>query len=153
MARLSFRAALTLAVPLVVAACDGPVPHDLGPRADNTLLPCSSQVDCVNTGLRLPRGTRGVFVRGTVPFGSVMQRVRETVAEMPGAQVVTATDTYVHAEFRHGMLRNVDDLEALLLPTRELIVRSSPRRRSGGTRNVERVEELRRRLDEAGVIR
>ncbi len=136
-----------------VAACAGSPPDTLGPR-DGTLLPCPSELDCVHTGLRHPDGTRGFFVRGSIGRNYIVGRIREVVEEMPRATVVTEDENYLHVEFRRGVFGNVDDLEIFVNPSREAIVRSSPRRRvEDSTVNAERVEDLRRRLTEARVLR
>ena len=83
-----------------------------------------------------------------------MPRIREVVESMPRSTVVTVTDQYLHAEFRSRIFRFVDDLEILIAPNRELLVRSASRVGSGDMGvNASRVEELRRLLAEAEILR
>ena len=138
---------------LALAACGAPPPDTLGVR-DGVLAPCPAASDCVHTGLRHPDGTRGLFVRGSIPRGEIVERIRAVVEEMPRATVVTANRDYLHVEFRSRIFRLVDDLEISIDPAREAVVRSAARRSFGSaTSNVRRVEELRRRLDEAAILR
>jgi uncharacterized protein (DUF1499 family) len=139
---------------LVVAlgACDGEPPDNLGPRPTG-LAPCLTTPSCVHTGMRHPKGTAGIFLRADIPPGDQMARIREIVDAMPRSTVVTAADLYIHAEFRSRIFRLVDDLEVLLAPNRELIVRSASRRGSDLGVNAARVAELRQRLSEAGLLR
>jgi uncharacterized protein (DUF1499 family) len=104
--------------------------------------------------MRHPDGMHGFFVQGSIVRHEVIGRIREVVEQMPRATVVTENEDYLHVEFHSRVLGFVDDLEILLDPAREAIVRSAPRRRIGSSSvNVERVEELRRRLTEAGILR
>jgi uncharacterized protein (DUF1499 family) len=83
-----------------------------------------------------------------------MPRIREAVESMPRTKVIAADDSYVHAEVRSRIFRFVDDLELLILPDRELVVRSASRvGRSDLGVNAARVEELRRLLAEADLLR
>jgi uncharacterized protein (DUF1499 family) len=117
-------------------------------------MPCPAEIDCVHTGMRHPDGTRGMFVRGSIGRDYIVGQIREVVEEMPGARVVSEEEDYLHVEFTRGILRRTDDVELFVNPARELIVRSSPRRSGGrGHPNSERVEELRRRLTEAKLLR
>jgi uncharacterized protein (DUF1499 family) len=73
---------------------------------------------------------------------------------MRRVRVVTATDSYVHAEERSRLLRFVDDLELLLAEDGELLVRSASRVGNSDLGvNRRRVERLRRLLRDAGLLR
>ena len=138
---------------LALGACRGEPPATLGPGPTG-LAPCPATPDCVHTGMRHPKGTRGIFLRGDLAPRELMSRIGEVVDAMPRSTVVTVSDFYVHAEFRSRILRFVDDLELLVAPNRELLVRSASRR--GGSdmgANAARVAELRQRLSEAGLLR
>ena len=67
---------------------------------------------------------------------------------MRGSHIITASETYLHAEFRSLIFRFVDDLELLVDPVAGVIdVRSASRLgRSDFGVNRRRVEELRRRF-------
>lgn len=138
---------------LLLLGCDAPPPE--GPRVTNgSLSPCPGTPNCVHTGLRHPDGTRGMFVTGSPAGSEIMPRVREVVESMPRTTVVEQSGPYLHAEARSLVFRFVDDLEVLLTPDRELVVRSASRVGSFDFGvNRRRVERLRGLLREAGVIR
>ena len=73
---------------------------------------------------------------------------------IPRSRIITETEQYLHVEVRSKVFRFVDDLELLLAPDRELIVRSASRVGRGDFGvNAARVAGLRRLLDEAGLLR
>ena len=75
-------------------------------------------------------------------------RLARLVRALPGVEIVTQTDGYLHAECSSKMLGFVDDLECLLDRAADVIhVRSAARlgRRDFGV-NRARIEELRTRL-------
>jgi uncharacterized protein (DUF1499 family) len=75
-------------------------------------------------------------------------RLRDLVADWPGATVVTETPGYLHAEFQTRWLRFVDDVELLLDPAAGVVhVRSASRLGHSdlGT-NRRRVEAIRRQF-------
>jgi len=137
----------------VASGCWGGAPETLGPRNGN-LAPCPGTPNCVHTGLRHPDGTQGFFVRGSIGRRDVMPQIAEIVAGMERTEISTVTGDYLHAEVRSKIFRFVDDLELLLSPSRELIVRSASRVGRGDMGvNAARVEELRRLLAEAEILR
>ena len=88
------------------------------------------------------------------PFGcngdpdGTWQRLVALVRKLPGAEVITATDSYLHAECSTKLLGFIDDLELMLDRAAGLIhVRSAARlgRRDFGV-NRARVESLRAQL-------
>lgn len=144
---------LGLSLALIVLGCDAPPPEDLGPR-NGTLAPCPSTPNCVHTGLRHPDGTRGIYLVGGPSLSELMDRLRAAVESMPRTTIVDESERYIHAEARSLVFRFVDDLELLVAPDRELVVRSASRvgRRDFGV-NAERVERLRTLLEEEGLVR
>ena len=132
--------------------CAGPVPDDLGVR-DGALAPCPSSPNCVSTEDADTRHTTEPFVL-TMPAATAWPLVREVVAALPGAKVVTASDDYLHAECTTPLLRFVDDLELQLQPEKgRIAVRSASRTGySDLGANRERIWELRRALSARGVI-
>jgi uncharacterized protein (DUF1499 family) len=82
-----------------------------------------------------------------IPFkGDAMGAVRKAVESMPGTRVVSATSSYLYAEFRSKLLGFVDDVE-FFHDGSTIHVRSASRlgRRDFGV-NRRRVEELRERI-------
>ncbi len=93
-------------------------------------------------------------MRGEIGRRDLIPRIRAVIEAMPRATVVTATDQYLHAEFRSRIFRFVDDVEVLIAPNRELILRSASRIGRGDMGvNAARVAELRRSFTEAELLR
>lgn len=141
------------ALPLLQVACGGSPPETLGVR-DGELAPCPSSPNCVHTGNRHPEGTEPFLLRSEWTERDPMPVVRAVVDSMPRTTVVRAEGRYLHAEARSRVFRFVDDLEVLATPGNELVVRSASRLGDSDFGvNAARVEELRRRLTEAGLLR
>lgn len=135
------------------AACGAPRPDSLGER-DGTLGPCPGTPNCVQTGLRHPSGTVGLYLDGSIYRDDLMPRLRAVVEAIPRTRIVTVTDRYIYAEVTSRVFRFVDDLELLIAMDGELIVRSASRVGNGDLGvNAKRVEQLRDALIEAGLIR
>ncbi|NNL30976.1 MAG: DUF1499 domain-containing protein [Gemmatimonadetes bacterium] len=133
--------------------CGAPAPDDLGPR-DGTLAPCPGSPNCVHTGMRHPDGTAGLYLTGNVTGAELMTRLEGVVESMPRTAVVESESGYLRAEATSLVFRFVDDLELLVGVDGELIVRSASRVGEGDLgANARRVENLRERLTEAGLIR
>ena len=131
--------------------CGAAEPEGLGPR-NGTLAPCPDTPNCVHTGHRHPEGTDGMYLVDS--GGDIDSRLREVVESMPRTEVVDSSPGYIHAEATSRIFRFVDDLELLVAPDGELVVRSASRiGRSDLGANEDRVERLRERLREAGLIR
>lgn len=130
-----------------------PPPATLG--ADSgSLYPCPGTPNCVHTGLRHPDGTEGMFLQGRILRRDMVPQLLGVVESMPRTRIISSTDIYIHAEVRSKLFRFVDDLELLVMPDRELVVRSASRVGQGDMGvNAARVAELRLRLGEAGLIR
>lgn len=80
--------------------------------------------------------------------------VADIVSGLPRTTVVTLSDTYLHAECRSRIFRFVDDLELSLDPAQgSVAVRSASRLGYSDLGvNRRRVEELRRKLRDAGLL-
>jgi uncharacterized protein (DUF1499 family) len=78
--------------------------------------------------------------------------LKKVIRTMKRAEIVVATDTYLHAEFTSAVFRFVDDVEFLCDDRARLIhVRSASRvGRSDSGVNRKRVEEIRARWNAAG---
>jgi uncharacterized protein (DUF1499 family) len=146
--------AFVLPALFLMAGCWGGPPDTLGVQEGYTgLAPCPSTPNCVHTGHRHPDGTRGMFILGRDAPGEVVTQIADVVASMPGAEVIEKDGLYVHAEFTSRIFRFVDDLEILIMPDREIVVRSASRVGGGDLGvNAARVEELRERLKAAQII-
>lgn len=147
------RRLVSLLVTLVMAGCWGGVPDTVGGRNGN-LAPCPATPNCVHTGLRHPDGTEAMFQGEGVYRRDVIPGIRAVIEAMPRTVVVTERPDYLHAEFRSRVFHFVDDLEVLVMPDGEIVVRSASRIGSGDLGvNAERVATLRAALVEAGIVR
>lgn len=73
---------------------------------------------------------------------------------MPRVRLLARSDSYLHVQQRTRILRFTDDLELLLRPDGELVVRSASRvGRSDLGENSRRVERLRSLLAGRGLLR
>ncbi len=141
---------------LLLAGCSASAPETLGP-AGNALAPCPDAPNCVHTGAEHPPGiapfelTPGWADR---PAEEVWSAVESAVASLPGTEVVTRSENYLHAESTSRIFRFVDDLEVYRGPgSAELVVRSASRLgRSDLGVNMRRVEQLREALQARGVV-
>ncbi len=140
------------AILLLSSACGAPAPPTLGVR-DGALAPCPPTPNCVHTADPDVERRAPPFELGPGPVA--WARAVEVVERMTRTRVVSATETYLHAEARSLVFRFVDDLELLLEPEDgEIVVRSASRvGRSDLGVNRGRVERLRVALREADVIR
>jgi len=137
----------------IMSGCWGGPPEGIGVRS-GTLAPCPGTPNCVHTGLRHPDGTARIFMRGSVLRRDLIPSLKAVVEMMPRTTIVSETDQYIHAVVRSRLFRFPDDLELYISPDRELIVRSASRIGSSDLGvNAERVDELRRLLLEAELIR
>lgn len=142
---------LALMLLSILTGCGGSTPEGLGPR-DGRLAPCPSTPNCVNTGDRHPVGTQPIVLRDA--SDATWDAVVGVILSMPRIRLMTRDDRYLHVEQRTRFLRFVDDLELLLRPDGELVVRSASRVGRGDFGvNTRRVESVRSRLTEAGLVR
>ncbi len=150
----SRRAALAATLGLVSAACSGTPPSDPGP-VDGGLAPCPETPNCVHTGMRHPEGTEPLRLSAEWRDRpeAVLDSVAAVIEGMTRTEVVERDDRWLRAEATSLVFRFVDDVEVLLRPDGELVVRSASRvGRSDLGVNGRRVEELRRRLEAAGLV-
>jgi uncharacterized protein (DUF1499 family) len=138
---------------LVLSACSGSRPPDLGVVGE-LLRPCPSSPNCVSSDA--PEGDGHHVLAFTLTGeGDPWTAARAAVEETPRTTVVTHTNRYLHAEYRIAVFGFVDDLELHYRPADGVIaVRSASRvGHSDLGVNRRRVEDLRRRLVERGIVR
>ena len=126
MTRQALHALLALAGSLLLGACHGARPAALGVR-EGRLAPCPASPNCVSS--QAPEaGQRVEPLPFSGPAAAAMQRLAAIVRSLPRATVVSATETYLHAEFRSAVFRFVDDVEFFADETAGVIhVRSASR--------------------------
>lgn len=142
-----------LVTALSTVGCGAPPPEGLGTLSEDTLRPCPETPNCVHTGLRHPPGTLPLRIRPELDPAEAFREVERVVESMDRTDVTHVEGRYLRAEARSRVFRFIDDLEVLLQPDGELVVRSASRvGRSDLGVNARRVEQLRGLLRGAGVL-
>jgi uncharacterized protein (DUF1499 family) len=121
-------------------------PANLG-AAGGKLAPCPDTPNCVSTQAdRDDQRMQPIAYEGSA--AEAMARLKEVLASTPRVRVVTATDTYLHAECTSLVFRFVDDVEFLIDATARVIhFRSASRAgRSDFGVNRRRMEAIREAL-------
>ena len=131
-----------LSLGILVAGCTGSRPMTLGVH-DGKLAPCPASPNCVSS-----QSTDKDHAVEPIPFSGTsaetMADLKKILSGIPRARTVTATETYLHAEFTSALFRFVDDVEFWFDDrTRTIHLRSASRagRPDLGV-NRKRVEDL-----------
>ena len=141
------------AVALLQSSCAGTPPSDLGIQ-DGGLRPCPASPNCVSSrDTDEVHGIAALALSGDA--AAAWSAVREIVAGTERTQIVTETESYLHAESTSALMRYVDDLELALRADEGVIAVRSASRVGYGDMGVNRarVEALRAALVSAGVVR
>lgn len=128
-----------------VAGCSGTRP-ELG-IVDGRLRPCPPSPNCVHSSAQ-DEGhlIQPLYYAGT--SSAAWQHLTALIRDMEGAEIVSQTDTYLHAQYTSALFRFVDDVEFLLdAQNRKIEVRSASRLGyyDFGV-NRRRLQEIRRRF-------
>ncbi|MEK6744079.1 MAG: DUF1499 domain-containing protein [Nitrospirota bacterium] len=132
-----------LSLGMLVAGCTGSRPMDLGVH-DGKLAPCPASPNCVSS-----QSSDKDHAVEAIPFSGTpaeaMAKLKVVLSAMPRVTIVTATETYLHAEFTSALFRFVDDVEFCLdESTRTVHLRSASRVGSSDLGvNRKRIENLR----------
>lgn len=98
-----------LSLGILVAGCTGSRPMNLGVH-DGKLAPCPATPNCVSSqSADKEHAVEPLLFSGTA--AEAMAKLKVVLSTMPRARVVTATETYLHAEFTSALFRFVDDVE------------------------------------------
>ena len=133
--------------------CGGTAPSTLGIEGDR-LAPCPDRPNCVASDAEDDaRRIEPFHIAGDQ--AAAWSALRTAVAGLPRTTIVTANDRYLHAEAKSRLFGFVDDLEFHLRPDDGLIALRSAARTgySDFGVNAERLETLRTRLKEDGILR
>ncbi len=133
-----------------VIGCTGVRPVNLGVK-DGKLAPCPSSPNCVSSqSSDKEHAIEPLSSAGTV--GGARAALRTIILSMKRSQIITDTDSYIHAEFTSAIFRFVDDVEFWFDENEKVIhVRSASRiGHSDLGVNRERVEEIRARWKASG---
>jgi len=144
-----FHAMVVLAGSALLAGCHGARPASLGIR-QGRLAHCPSSSNCVSS-----LADDDMHRIAPLPFSgaaaAAIGRIEGIVRSLPRTSVVTATETYLHAEFRSAVFRFVDDAEFYADESAGMIqVRSASRVGSLDLGvNRKRIEDIRARWGES----
>jgi uncharacterized protein (DUF1499 family) len=123
------------------------MPPVAGGVQNGTLAPCGNQPNCVSSADSRPEWRVAPIAFEADPAGAV-EVIKKTLSEMPNARIVSASEGYLHAEFRTPLFGFTDDVELLYDPEQKVIhIRAASRvGYSDLGVNRKRVEEIRERL-------
>jgi uncharacterized protein (DUF1499 family) len=139
------RAYPSLALTLLLSACSGTPPTDIGVRQGH-LADCPSSPNCVSSQASDSAHKIAPLASIGGPTNS-RNRLLALLANQPRVTVVSEQNNYIRAEFTSRLLRFVDDVEFLLGP-QAIEVRSASRLGySDLGANRARVEQLREQLN------
>ena len=103
---------LLVIVALLVMSAMARRPETLGVR-EGRLAPLPDSPNCVSTQAeREHQGMDPILIADD--SAEAFARLRAVIAAMPRARIVTANDTYLHAEFTSALFRFVDDVECFV---------------------------------------
>lgn len=138
---------------LLIIGCTGARPPHLGLK-DGMLAPCPSSPNCVSS-----RSTDNEHAIGPFAYSGeakeALARLAAIVRDMPRTKIISATDSYLYAEFTSLIFRFVDDVEFAIDEQAKVIhVRSASRvGRSDLGVNRKRMENIRKAWKEAAHSR
>ena len=150
------RAKLWMAVIALAAACMGCAGSQIADnmKPHDQLAACPESPNCVSSEAQDPRhAVSPMQLAGN--SDTEWADIQAVVNRLPRSRIVTATDRYLHATLKSRFLGFIDDLELLLdLQTKTISIRSASRSGSYDLGvNRRRVEDLRRQLEAAALIR
>ncbi|WP_339522151.1 DUF1499 domain-containing protein [Pseudomonas sp. EA_35y_Pfl2_R111] len=144
--RRTYKPALALPLLVLLSACSGTAPDNLGIH-DGQLSACPDSPNCVNSQASDARhAIEPLPLQGSAE--QTQTRLKALLSEEPRVNLVEEAPGYLRAEFSSKLMRFVDDVE-FLIGAAAVDVRSASRvGHSDFDVNRERVERLRQRLSE-----
>lgn len=137
---------ITVGLSVLLCAC---TPEEASNIVDRTSISCGNHSNCVSTEEQHDRFIIAPFIlRPSV----TLQQIERIALTLPGAKTAEKADDYLRIECTSRILRFVDDLE-LKLQDNQLLIRSQSRTGYsdfGG--NQRRIETLREKMIEAGML-
>ena len=136
-----------LSLSILVAGCTGTRPLNLGVH-DGKLAPCPATPNCVSSQSTDKDHAVEPFLFSGTP-ADAMADLKKVLSGLPRVRIVTATDTYLHAEFTSALFRFVDDVEFRIdADTKTIHLRSASRLgKSDLGVNRKRIEDLRQAMN------
>ncbi len=147
--------AITLSSAILLTACTGTRPADIGVN-NNQLTPCPESPNCVSSFEDEKDEThyiKGYSIRQAKPEAS-WSLLKSIIEKNDSAEIISADDSYIYAEFTSGIMRFVDDTEFMLDAENKLIHLRSASRLGYKDFNVnrERLEAIRIELEMSNVV-
>lgn len=135
---------------LIVAPFMMPRPANLGIQGNGQLAACPDSPNCVSSYAE----DELHFIKPIECNGqaeTVFKKLVDILENQPRVTIIKQNESYVHAECTTPIMRYTDDLECLADPANDVIhVRSASRLGySDLGKNRQRIEELRRQLNES----
>lgn len=144
--RRTYKHALALPLLVLLSACSGTAPDNLGIH-DGQLSACPDSPNCVNSQASDARhAIEPLPLQGTAE--ETQARLKALLSAEPRVSVVEEAPGYLRAEFSSKLMRFVDDVE-FMIGAAGVDVRSASRLGYADFDvNRERIEHLRQRLSE-----
>ncbi|WP_298188148.1 DUF1499 domain-containing protein [uncultured Pseudomonas sp.] len=144
--RRTHKPALALPLVLLLSACSGSPPDNLGIH-DGRLAACPDSPNCVNSQASDTRhAIEPLPLKGSAE--QTQARLKALLSEEPRVKLVAEAPGYLRAEFSSKLMRFVDDVE-FMVGEAAVDVRSASRLGHADFEvNRERIEHLRKRLSE-----
>lgn len=153
--QISFKFIVTLTAVILLTACSGSRPTDIG-VTNGQLLPCPEAPNCVNSRANdAVHAIKAIHFKKPISQAEAMTVVKEALLSLPNIQIIEESTTYLYAEATSKVMRFVDDVE-FLFPDQdgitEVHVRSASRLGYKDFNvNRERIESVRAILIEKGL--
>lgn len=137
---------ITLAV--AISACSGNRPSNLGVQG-GTLTPCPKSPNCVSSVADTDDVQHAIApITYNGRGGNIMKQLKTIIEGTGNAEIISASNNYIHAEFVSALMLFVDDVEFYIVPDQHIIhVRSASRLgESDMGINRQRIEMLRKKI-------
>ena len=144
--RRAHKPALALPLVLLLSACSGSTPDNLGIQGGG-LAPCPDSPNCVNSQASdAQHAIEPLALQGSAE--QTQARLKALISDEPRALLVEEAPGYLRAEYSSALMRFTDDVE-FMIGTNAVQVRSASRLGYADFDvNRERIEQLRQRLSE-----
>lgn len=140
----------------LLSACTGTRPADIGIN-NNQLTPCPESPNCVSSFGDQTDETHYIkaYSINNADQASSWNSLQAIIKKNERAEIISADDSYIHAEFTSGIMRFVDDTEFMLDAENKLIHLRSASRLGYKDFDVnrERLEAIRAELEKINAVK
>ncbi len=142
--------AITLSSAMLLTACTGTRPADIGVNNDR-LTACPESPNCVSSFEDNKDETHYIkaYTTNQAKQETTWNALKSIIEKNDSAEIIHADDSYIYAEFTSGIMRFVDDTEFMLDADKNIIQLRSASRLGYRDFNVnrERLEAIRIELE------